>query len=392
MTTALAPEAVATAAGWSAEVASVRLEFGAGCLARIGEHARALGGSRALIVTDPGVRAAGHPARAAEALIAADLAVEIFDRVAENPTTAHVEEGAEAAREERADLLIAIGGGSALDVAKGINFLVTNGGRMEDYWGFGRAREPLLPAIGVPTTAGTGSDAQSYALIAQSQPAPRMRHGRKMACGDRKARFAAVLLDPELLASAPRAVMATAGMDALSHAVESFVTKRRTPVSALWARAAWERLEPAFERALAAPADLAARGAMLVGAHFAGAAIEASMLGAAHAAANPLTAAYGTTHGIAVGLMLPHVVRWNAGEAESDALYRGLLPGGGAALAARLEALRTCAGLPARLQDCGIERLRLEELAELATKEWTGTFNPRPMTQADFLRLYEAAY
>ena len=382
----------ASLASWSAPVAGGRLEFGRGCLTRVGEAARELSCSRALIITDAGVRAAGHPARAAESLIRAGLEVEIFDRVTENPTTTVVADGAEAAREMGADVVIAVGGGSALDVTKGVNFLVTNGGRMEDYWGFGRAREPMLPSIALPTTAGTGSDAQSYALITQAEPAPRMRHGRKMACGDAKARFALVLLDPELLATAPQVVMATAGIDAASHVVESWVTTRRSPVSALWAKAAWERIDRCLTRALAEPADLDARGEMLLAAYFAGGAIEASMLGAAHAAANPLTAAYGTVHGVAVGLMLPQVVRWNARDAEIDALYAELRPGGGEALAARLEELRREAGLPARLEQVGVERLRLEELAELAMNEWTGTFNPRPMTKADFLRIYEAAY
>jgi alcohol dehydrogenase len=388
---------------WAADVGGMRVLFGAGCLAQIGLVARELGGSRALLVTDPGVRAAGHAARGAEALIGAGLAVEIFDRVAENPTTAHVEAGAQAARRFLPDLLVGLGGGSALDVAKGVNFLATNGGRMEDYWGFAKAREPMLPSIGVPTTAGTGSEAQSYALIAQAEAEAGLLHGRKMACGDGKARFRTVLLDPELPVSAPRRALAAAAIDAVSHAVESFVTRRRNPVSALYAREAWRLLDGAFELILADPQDVAAAGGMLLGAHLAGAAIEASMLGAAHAAANPLTAAYGTAHGVAVGLMLPHVVRFNGeavgglygelvGRAGDDSRPESGCAGPADALASRIEALRRAAGLPARLADCGVERERLSELARLAAREWTGTFNPRPMAEADFLALYERAF
>src|SRR5207237_417400 len=123
-------------------------------------------GTRALIVTDPGLEAAGHPQRAADVLKRAGLDVRMFDSVEENPTTQHVGLGVEAAKEQRSDLLIAVGGGSAMDVAKGINFLLTNGGNMADYQGFGKATKPMLPSIGVPTTAGTGSEAQSYAIIA----------------------------------------------------------------------------------------------------------------------------------------------------------------------------------------------------------------------------------
>jgi len=375
---------------WTAELAGIELHAGAGCVERVGEAARELQGSRALVVTDPGVRAAGHAERAARSLAAAGLVVELFDDVGENPTSADVDRGAAAARRFAGDVLVAVGGGSAMDVAKGINFVVTNGGRMEDYWGFGKASRPLLPSIAAPTTAGTGSEAQSYALITADEPEPGMLHGRKMACGDRKARFRVVLLDPELAATAPGRAAALAGLDAIAHAVESFVTKKRNPVSALYARESWRILVPAFTRFAGGEADLDTWSELLLGAHFAGAAIEASMLGAAHAAANPLTAACGLAHGLAVSVMLPWVVRFNA--TEVDALYRELCGEGAEALAERLIALRHAAGLHGGLAAHGVERERLPELARLATREWTGTFNPRPLTERDFLELYAAAW
>lgn len=377
---------------WSAEVGGIRLRFGPGVLAEGGEVARELGGQRAWVVTDPGVRAAGYPARLVESLIQAGLVAEIFDVVGENPTTAQVEAGAARAAEFQPDLLVAIGGGSALDTAKAVNFLLTNGGRMEDYWGFGKASRPMLPSLALPTTAGTGSDAQSYTVIARATPEPGLAHGRKMACGDRKARFSRVLLDPDLLDSLPRRVISATGMDALSHAVECAVTLKRTPVSLLYAREAWRLLDRAFALLLADASRFEARADMLLGAHLAGAAIEASMLGAAHAAANPLTAAYGILHGSAVGLMLPAVVRRNSQEPAIDALYRELVPGGGAELASRLEFLRSEAGLPDRLSACGVEQHRLGELAGHAVKEWTGTFNPVAMDQGAFEEIYAAAF
>jgi alcohol dehydrogenase len=233
----------------------------------------------------------------------------------------------------------------------------------------------MLPSIGVPTTAGTGSEAQSYALISHPET-----HA-KMACGDPKARFREVILDPDLAASAPRPVAATAGIDAVSHAVESFVTTRGNDGSRKLAREAWRLLDGGLEAALAG--DREAVGDTLLGAHLAGAAIEASMLGAAHACANPLTARFGVVHGVAVGLMLPHVVRFNGEE-----LYRELRDG----LAARLEELRAAAGLPARLRDCGVAAASLPLLSEEAARQWTATFNPRPVTAADLLALYEEAF
>src|SRR5262249_46843259 len=146
-------------------VALNRVVFGPGCLSRLGEFARDLGGRRVLLVTDPGLEAAGHPQRAVRYLRAARLEAFVFDEVRENPTTIQVEAGAAFARARAIDLIVAVGGGSAMDCAKGLNFLLTNGGRIADYLGFGKATRPMLPSIGVPTTAGTGSEAQSFALI-----------------------------------------------------------------------------------------------------------------------------------------------------------------------------------------------------------------------------------
>jgi alcohol dehydrogenase len=404
-----------SAAEWRAELGGIEVLFGRGSVEALGELGRELGGRRALLVTDRGVRAAGHAERGAAALAAAGVATRIFDGVEENPTTRQVEAGREAAAEWRADLLVGLGGGSAMDCAKGVNFLLTNGGRMEDYQGFGRAARPMLPALGVPTTAGTGSEAQSYALISRAET------HQKMACGDRKARFRIVVLDPALGASAPRPVAAAAGLDALAHAVESLVSRRANPVSRMLSREAWRLLASACAGALAMSGDAGdvggvgnvgdaggvgdagaagaaggagAAGDMLLGAHLAGAAIEVSMLGAAHACANPLTARYGVVHGAAVALLLPHVVRFNSAAASPCAAAYAELDGcgSGAELAARIEALRAAAGLPGRLREVGIERPALGELAREAAGQWTAGFNPRPVGEADLLQLYEQAY
>ncbi|HZV05623.1 MAG TPA: iron-containing alcohol dehydrogenase [Gemmataceae bacterium] len=371
-----------------------RIVYGPGTLARLGELARELGAHRALVVTDPGLEAAGHPQRALASLRDADLEPILFDGVEENPTSRIVEIGVDIARQERIDFIIAVGGGSSMDTAKGINFLLTNGGQMSDYKGFGKATKPMLPSIGVPTTAGTGSEAQSYALIADEKT------HLKMACGDRKAAFRAAILDPEVTVSQPRGVTAVTGIDALSHALESYVCTHRNPLSQAFAREAWRALEQNFDRVLRSPNDLEARGAMQLGANFAGAAIENSMLGACHACANPLTAHYGLTHGIAIGILLPHVLRFN--NETVAALYRdlahdvGLINGdpmaAGEVLAQRIAGFVQTAGLPIRLSDCGISRGILPVLAEEAAQQWTGRYNPRPVSESELLHLYEAAY
>jgi alcohol dehydrogenase len=371
-----------------------RIVFGEGSLERLGDLARELGFTRTLIVSDPGIVATGQVSHAVSILENGGVRTSVFQDFDANPDTRMIEAGRTVADKARIDSIVALGGGSSLDCAKGINFVLTNGGTMRDYWGFGKASRPMLPSIGIPTTAGTGSEAQSYAIVSDAETHV------KMACGDPKAAFQVTILDPALTVSQPRQVTAIAGYDAMSHAVESFVTSKRTPMSDLFARDAWRLLEAHYERVLDEPTDIVARGAMLLGAHEAGIAIEQSMLGATHACANPLTAHHGTTHGIAIAVMLPHVVRWNAEHVERRYLklvrqvrMQTESPGQAAELlAARLEALRRAGGLPATLRDIAVPRENLSTLAADAAKQWTGTFNPRPFDASAALQLYEAAF
>jgi len=370
----------------------IRVVFREGGLALVGELARSLGFTRTLIVADRGMQAAGLVDRAAASLNASAITTVGFHEFDVNPDSAMVEAGRHVAAESAVDSIVALGGGSSLDCAKGINFVLTNGGTMKDYRGYGKAVKPMLPMIGVPTTAGTGSEAQSYAII--SDPATH----EKMACGDPGAAFRIALLDPSLTVSQPQRVSATAGYDAISHAVESFVTTRRTAISDMFALSAWRLLQPNYQQVLEHPADVNARGAMLIGAHEAGAAIEQSMLGATHACANPLTAHFGTSHGEAIAIMLPHVVRWNSAvvtDRYAELLHSVGIDGGenpGEVLAVRLETLRRAGELPASLRDAGVHRDALPALASDAAKQWTGTFNPRPFDAAAALTLYERAF
>jgi alcohol dehydrogenase len=357
-----------------------RVVFGDGALNKLGALAGEMRWRHALIVADPGIAATGYVEEAASLLRAAGIAETRFHDFDANPDSRMVERGRHVAQAAAVDSLVAIGGGSSLDCAKGINLLLAGGGAMRDYRGYGKARGSLRPSIGIPTTAGTGSEAQSYAVISDAET-----HA-KMACGDPGIAFRIAILDPALTVSQPRGVTAIAGYDALSHAVESYVTLKRTPISDLFAREAWRLLSSHYERVLQAPDDRPARGAMLLGAHYAGAAIEQSMLGATHACVNPLTSRYGTAHGIAIGVMLPHVVRWND-EAVSDR-YRDLHPD----LPGFLERLARAGALPASLRELGASKADLPALAADAATQWTGTFNPRPFDQAAALALYEHAY
>jgi alcohol dehydrogenase len=350
-----------------------------GALSRLGECCTKLAGTRVLLVTDPGLEHAGHPQQAQASIESAGLDCFVFDGVKENPTEREVRAGVAFAQEHRIDLIVAVGGGSSMDCAKGINFLLTNGGRMADYKGHGKATKPMLPSVGVPTTAGTGSEAQCYALITDE-----ITH-MKMACGDKNAAFRIAILDPLVTLSQPRGVTAVTGIDAIAHAVESFVCTKSTDASKAISLAAFRKLEPHFEVVLSEPDNLPARTAMQIGSHWAGMAIENAMLGVCHSCANPLTAHYGLTHGVAIGLMLPHVVRFNAAHAD----YTPLMPA--ETLATRLRALANAANIPATLKDAGVDAGMLPLLAQEANEQWTARFNPRPVTEREILELYQSA-
>lgn len=374
-----------------------RLVSGVGSVERVGELARAIGAKNVLLVTDAGIVAAGHAGRVQRNLEAAGLRVTVFDRARENPTTKCVDDCVAVARTAGVDGLVGLGGGSSMDTAKGCNFILTNGGRMPDYWGVGKATKPMLPFIAIPTTAGTGSELQSAALIADE-----VTH-QKMACLDPKCAARIAILDPALTLSQPPRVTACTGIDAIAHAVETAVTTKRNAVSQKLSTEAFKLCMAAFPEVLRNPNDLNARGRMQLGAAYAGAAIENSMLGAAHAAANPLTAHFGIAHGHAVGLMLPHVVRFNAGEAGAQVAYAALARAAGMvsasesdagavlALCERVESLLALARLPRTLAECGVGEGALAMLAEEAVRQWTAGFNPRRVTKDDFTKLYAAA-
>ena len=371
--------------------AATRLIVAAGGLRRLGDVARDLGGSRVLVTSDPGIVAAGHAATGLAALEAAGLATELFSDFGENPSSSQVEAGTEMARRFRPDLVVGLGGGSSLDCAKGINFLFSCGGRMQQYRGRGTATGPMLPSIAVPTTAGTGSETQSFALITDSET------GMKMACGDPRAAFRVAILDVDLTLTQPPRVAALTGIDAVTHAVESHVSTAATPASRVFSREAWRLLAENLPRVFLDGRDVEARAAVQFGAALAGLAIEHAMLGAAHALANPLTAAHDVVHGQAVGVMLPHVVRFNAaacGERFAELvgdLGLQLPPAdAGGVLSDWLVDLLRRAGLETAL-DRIAAGADLGGLAEQAAAQWTAGFNPRAVTAADLAALYEAA-
>lgn len=357
---------------------------------RLSEFIAELGSSRPMIVTDNGIRMAGHLHRVLSILEAAGMSATVFDAVKENPTNACMVACKEIAEEREIDLLIGLGGGSSMDTAKGCNFLLTNGGQMNDYHGYGKAKNPFLPFVAIPTTSGTGSECQSYALVSDDETHV------KMACGDSKASAKVALLDPDLTRSMPLRVAQLTGLDALAHALETAVCLSRNPVSNIHSMESFRLIASAIESVVDAKPDDVDRANMQLGAALAGLAIENSMLGAAHAMANPLTARFDVTHGHAVALLLPHVVRFNRADPAINEIYdkyEALVPGdsrGERKMELWLERIIAKAGLPA-LVDLGVKASDVESLSEAAEQQWTGRFNPRPVSKKDFEEIYQSA-
>ena len=327
---------------------------------------------KVLIVTDPGIVEAGHFDRAAALL----EDVVVFDQVRENPTESDVAQCAKFARAMSPDFIVGLGGGSSMDTAKGALFLLSGGGVMSDYQGHGKAKGPMLPFIAIPTTAGTGSECQSYAILCRDGS------HEKMACGDPRAMAKVVILDPELTESMPLQVARLTALDALSHSLESAVCNNGTDKSRELSFQAFRSIESVIEAILKGDGSLEDRNRMLVGSALAGSAIEASMLGAAHAAANPLTAHFDLVHGHAVMSMLPSVMRWNA--QVVGCVYDELKPG----LIDWVEYLYELAELPPVV----VPSEMIAQLATEAAKQWTGQFNPRPLAVMDFEALYRRAF
>ncbi len=360
---------------------SPRILFGPGRLAELPECLATLGVTNVLIVTDPGIVAAGHVARASALLTAAGIRATVFEGSHINPTETDIEACRDFAKSINPDVLIGLGGGSSMDTAKGCNFLLHNPGRMADYMGYGLAKNAMLPFIAIPTTAGTGSECQSYAIVSRDGT------HEKMACGDPKALAHTAILDPELTASQPHNVATLTALDALSHALESAVCTKRNAISSAFSAESFQFISSAIRDVLTGTADVETRGRMLYGAALAGSAIENSMLGAAHATANPLTARFNVPHGLAVTMMLPHVVRLNLTDPDIALIYQNLARELDAPLIDWLEKTIELA----HLQKPEIPISAIPDLAEAASHQWTGRFNPVPLDHASITALYQKA-
>jgi alcohol dehydrogenase len=349
-----------------------RIVFGFGEFARLGEIARELGGTRCLLIADQSAVDAGHAREAIRSLKARRMEVFAFHDFGSNVSVQTAEAARQYAQPLNPDLIVGLGSRASLDMARAVNIVLVNGGSIRDYWGYGNVPKPLLPMIGVPAEAASGSEAQSSAIFADpDNGAPRL------ICGDPKLAMRVALLDPKLTASHSRDQTAAGGFEAISQAIESLVSTRRTPLSECFSREAWRLLESSFERVLGRPSDEDARGAMLLGAHFAGLAVEHAALGPAHACVNALVADFKLPGGVAAALLLPSALDWS-----------GLDSG----LARRVRELARVADFPEGLREAQIPREALPRLAERAAAQWSGRFSGKRFDAAAALEIYQAAY
>lgn len=348
-----------------------RIVFGPGEFARLGELARELNAARCLVVADPGIVQAGYSQDAIRTLKARRMEVSSFNDFRSDPTPDMLENAKRSAKGANPDLIVAVGGGTTLDFAKALNVVLSCGGSIQDYSGYGNITQPLLPMIAVPTTAGTGSEAQTSAYIYDPDAS-----SHKTTCGDPKLAYRVAVLDPKLTLTQPRALTASAGYHAIANAIESMFSTRGTPISDCYSREAWRLLDANFERVLAYPDDLEARSAVLLAAHFAGVAVESSSLGPARACAQSLMSAYRLSHGAALALTLSGTLEWKGGHAD---------------LAQRVRYLASAAELPTSLRDIEIPEEALPRLADGASIQWTGRFGGRHFDAIAAMEIYQAA-
>lgn len=367
-----------------------------GCLALLGEEAGRLTDRMVMLVTDPGIAEAGIADRAAEVLAAAGIGYRIFTGVEQEPSAGSLAAALDFFRQEEFGLVLGVGGGSALDVAKGVSVLARNEGSILDYAGVEQVPRPGVPMILVPTTAGTGAEVTPNAVF--TDPASRLKKGvvSRFLIPD------AAFVDAELTHSVPPGVTAATGMDALTHAIESYTSPRATPLTEMYSLEAVRLIGVHLRRAVACGTDVSAREGMARGSLLAGIALANAGVAGVHALAYPLGGGYGIPHGIANSLLLPYVMEFNVvGDLERFARLSEALgaPAGPSTLrekafqAVRLvRELSRDTGIPQTLREVGIPEEAIGEMAEkAAATERLLRNNPRRMTRQDVEAVYRSA-
>ncbi len=367
------------------------LFFGENCCNKCGELLQNIGASKVLLVCDQAMVSLGMAAKLTAILEAADLEHVTFADVEPNPTDELVHKAATFAAAHKVDALLAIGGGSVIDCAKAVNILLTNGGDIAVYEGVNKVAKQTLPLLMVPTTAGTGSEVTSVTVVTDTR-----RHKKMVIAGQFVGGKIAVC-DPVLTADLPAAISASTGMDALTHAIEAYISTLASPVTDGLALDAITLIMGSLEQAVA-DGDMKSRSDMMLGSFMAGMAFNSALLGLVHSLAHPLSAHYNIPHGVANAVFLPHVMNYNLGSFDSK--LKALASAMGIAveqsdlgdrIVSRLQQLAATIGIP-QLKDLGVPETDFSMLAEEAMLEMSTMTNPKQPTVAELVDLLKTAY
>ncbi len=372
-----------------------RIEFGQGVISTVGAEASALGAKKVMLIADKGVVAAGLTLPVIDSLKASNISFVTFDKIVPNPRDLDCQEGYQYALKEGVDLLVAVGGGSSMDTAKAIGTLLTHGGKVQDWCGFQLLEREITPLIAIPTTAGTGSEVTPFAVITDT------KEHVKLNIFDPKAAAKIALVDPTVLLKLPSHIMASTGIDAMTHAVEAYTCNVASPITDACALYAIDLIEKSLRRAVEDP-DLESCTGMMLGSMIAGIAFGYADVAAVHCMAEALGGRYDMPHGVANAILLPTVTEFNLSSDYNKhaniAKALGVDIKGMTQKDAAMEAVYALAKL---CEDVGIPKMKdisvinpddFEALSVAAEKNVSTPSNPREIVAKDYLELFKKAY
>ena len=369
--------------------------MGAGSASEVGKQAKIIGGSKALVVTDKPLMQIGIVDTIVKYLNDEGVEAVVFDGALPNPTVKNVHDGLDLFQKENCDIIVAVGGGSPIDCAKGIGLVATNGGSIKDFEGLDKSKNAMPPFIAVNTTAGTASEMTRFTIITDTD-----RHV-KMAIVDWHVTPTVSINDPEMMLSMPKSLTAATGMDALTHAVEAYVSTIATPVTDSAAIKAIELISQYLRPAVANGSNMEARDKMAYAEFLAGMAFNNASLGHVHAMAHQLGGFYDLPHGVCNAILLPHVETFNMIAcperfAEIAVAMGENIEGLSVIEAADLamesiKKLSEDVGIPSGLKELGVKEEDLPTLADNALKDACGLTNPRIASKEDIIQIYKNA-
>jgi alcohol dehydrogenase len=368
---------------------------GKGSLGKLPEIAKKIGGSHAFIISGPHLNKMGIVAECMEKLRACGVEADAFTETEGNPSVETVDKAVEGFQKSGADFIVALGGGSPMDVAKAVGVVAKYGGSITEYEGAHKVPGKIVPLIAVPTTAGTGSEVTAFSVITD--------HSRnyKLTVFSYELIPAYAVLDAELLTTAPPSVAAACGVDAMIHALEAYISSDASPFSDAMAEKGLELIGANIRRYVAKPGDVDAAEKMLVGSMFAGIAFSWARLGNVHAMSHPVSAYFNVPHGVANAILLPEVVAYNAladcGKYEKIYQYisQTTVPAGSFTtdmLVEKIRELNHSLGIPGCLREVGVDREQFQAMAEDAMKSGNIQANPRVSAKQDIVELYEKSF